>query len=217
VPEFTCRTCAATFSLSDTVLDRYPGWTPKTCRSCREGGGGRGGVRRVGGPARRARIIEENLTVAEVLERYTGGPQDGVFTDGSATPNPGPGGWGAVYVAGGRVVDQAHGHEAHTTNNRMELTALLAGFDLVPDGTAATIYTDSRLAVDTITTWAPAWERNGWRRKTGPIQNLELVQALYAKAQARPELRLEWIRAHAGNRWNEYADSLSTAYLREQL
>ncbi|CAN5315502.1 hypothetical protein BH20ACT8_BH20ACT8_08930 [soil metagenome] len=214
MPEFTCQTCAATFSLSDKVLDRYPGWTPKTCRSCRDGGGG---ANRVRGGARRARIAEENLTVAEVLERYTDGPQDGVFTDGSAAPNPGPGGWGAVYVVGGRVVDQAHGHEARTTNNRMELTALLAGFDLVPDGTPATIHTDSRLAVDTISIWAAGWERNGWKRKTGPIQNLELVQALYAKAKARPELRLEWIPAHAGNRWNEYADSLSTAYLRERL
>ncbi len=160
---------------------------------------------------------EENLPLADVLLRYDSGPDTGVFTDGSAHPNPGDGGWGAVYVVDGRVVDQAHGHEPGTTNNRMELTALIRGLDLVPEGTPATVYTDSRLCVDTITKWAASWEARGWKRKTGPIQNLDLVQALYAKSTARPELRLEWIAAHAGARWNEYADSLSTAYRRDEL
>jgi ribonuclease HI len=227
MPDFTCRTCGSSFALAQKVVDRYPGWTPATCRSCRDGGSsasggtrrtstspdaGGGGRDRGGAPTR-----EENLPLADVLLRYSGGPDSGVFTDGSAHPNPGAGGWGAVYVVDGRVVDQVHGHEPHTTNNRMELQALIAGFDLVPEGTPATVYTDSRLCVDTITRWAAGWERRGWKRKTGPIQNLELVQELYAKAKARPELRLEWIRAHAGARWNEYADSLSTAYRREEL
>ncbi len=161
--------------------------------------------------------MEENLTLDEVLAKYTGGPDEGVFTDGSAHPNPGEGGWGAVYVVGGEVVDQAHGAEAHTTNNRMELTALIAGYDLVPEGTATTVHTDSRLCVDTITKWAPGWERQGWRRKGGDVQNLDLVKALYARASSRPEIELVWIRAHDGSRWNEYADSLSTAYRRARL
>jgi ribonuclease HI len=217
MPSFTCATCGATFTLPDSVLARYPGWTPRTCRACRDTPAAAGGAA-AGGTARRRRpVVEENLTLAEVLERYTGGPDTGVFTDGSAHPNPGPGGWGAVYVVDGEVVDQAHGHEPATTNNRMELTALLHGFDLVPPGTATTVYTDSKLAHDTITLWAAGWQRRGWTRKTGPIQNLDLVQAVYAKAVARPELRLAWIPAHAGNRWNEYADSLSTAYRRSTL
>ncbi len=221
MPEFVCATCAAPFALPPAVLDRYPGWTPRECRNCRDGDGSpsRGGTkappRRRGAP--RDAPVEENLTVAEVLDRYTAGPQDGVFTDGSAHPNPGPGGWGAVYVIGGEVVDQRHGSEAHTTNNRMELTALLAAFDMVPPGTPATVYTDSRLCVDTITRWAPGWERQGWRRKGGDVRNLDLVQQLYARAKARPELTLAWIRAHDGARWNEYADSLSTAYRRATL
>ena len=155
--------------------------------------------------------------MAEVLDRYIEGPTDGVFTDGSASPNPGPGGWGAVYVVGGEIVDQAYGHERHTTNNRMELTALLHGVELVPEGTSAVVYTDSNIAVRTITEWAAGWERNGWRRKRGPVENLDLVRPLYERFRARPELELRWIKAHAGNRWNEYADSLATAYAREEL
>lgn len=201
----TCTSCGTAFTVPDRVRERYPGWQPKKCRACHAGGGG--------APA----AVEENLPVAEVLARYSGGPQDGVFTDGSAHPNPGPGGWGAVYVVGGEVVDQAHGHEPDTTNNRMELTALIAGYDLVPPGLATTVYTDSRLCVDTITKWAPGWERRGWTRKTGPIANLDLVQELYERARARPEITLAWIAAHSGARWNEYADSLSTAYRRDEL
>lgn len=161
--------------------------------------------------------MEENLTVAEVLATYTDGPSDGVFTDGSAHPNPGPGGWGAVYVIDGQVVDRAHGHDPDTTNNRMELTALIAGYDLVPEGVATTVYTDSRLCVDTINVWAEGWARRGWTRKAGPIANLDLVRQLYERDRARPELTLDWIPAHSGARWNEYADSLSTAYRRADL
>jgi ribonuclease HI len=157
------------------------------------------------------------LTLQQVLERYHDGPDSGVFTDGSASPNPGPGGWGAVYVVDGDVVDEAHGHEPHTTNNRMELMALLAGADLVPQGTSATLYSDSNLAVRTVNEWAAGWAARGWRRKTGPVENLDLVRPLYEKLRSRPELTLTWIKAHAGNRWNEYADSLATAYARDEL
>ena len=108
-------------------------------------------------------------------------------------------------------------HEPDTTNNRMELRALVAALDLVPEGTPARIYTDSNLAVRTLTEWAAGWERRGWRRKTGPVENLDLVRPLYERVSARPELELKWIKAHAGNRWNEYADALATAWAREEL
>jgi ribonuclease HI len=152
-----------------------------------------------------------------VLERYTDGPDDGVFTDGSAIPNPGPGGWGAVWVRDGVVVDQAHGYAPQTTNNRMELTAIAGALDLVPAGTPVTIHTDSNLAVRTLTEWAAGWERRGWKRKTGPVENLDLVRPLYEALRERPEVTLVWIKAHAGNRWNEYADALATAWAREDL
>ena len=204
MPDFTCAECGKSFTLPEHVVARYPGWAPKQCRHCRAS-------------ARGDEPVEENLPLAEVLARYTGGPQDGVFTDGSAHPNPGPGGWGAVYVVDGEVVDREYGSDPYTTNNRMELTALLHGFDLVPVGTPATIYSDSNLCVRTINEWARGWAANGWRRKGGPIANLDLVQAVYAKARQRPEITIEWIRAHTGARWNEYAVSLSTAYRRSVL
>jgi ribonuclease HI len=228
-PSLTCHRCQATFTPRADLLERYPGWRPKECPSCfrtggkpssagRSAGDGRtgGGSGRSAGRGRRGGI-EENLTLAQVLERYHEGPDSGVFTDGAASPNPGPGGWGAVYVVDGEVVDQAHGSEAHTTNNRMELTAILHGIELVPEGTSATVYSDSNLAVRTINEWAAGWAARGWRRKTGPVENLDLVRPLYELAQRRPEIAVVWIRAHAGNRWNEYADSLATAYARDEL
>jgi ribonuclease HI len=228
VREFVCKDCGSAFTVRADILAKYPDtWTPRQCMSCRSGGssakGGAvakaGGARRGGGGGRgrTSSLVEENLTIVEVLEKYQDGPHDGVFTDGSASPNPGPGGWGAVYVKDGDVIAQAYDASPQTTNNRMELTALIHGFDLVPPGEPTTVYTDSKLCVDTITKWAPGWERAGWKRKTGPVQNLDLVKQLYARAKAQPELRLEWIRAHNGSRWNEYADSLSTAYLRDEL
>jgi ribonuclease HI len=63
--------------------------------------------------------------------------------------------------------------------------------------------------VQTITEWAEGWKRRGWKRKTGPVENLDLVQQAYEAYRRRPELRLEWIKAHAGFRWNEYADELA--------
>ncbi len=157
------------------------------------------------------------LTTDEVLARYSGGPQTGVFTDGGSVPNPGPGGWGAVYVVDGQIVEQARGYDPETTNNRMELTALINACDLVPDQVAVTVYSDSNLAVQSMNEWAKGWERRGWKRKTGPIKNLDLVQELYFKLQSRPELTLRWIRAHDGSLWNEYADSLANAWRRAEL
>ena len=155
------------------------------------------------------------LTPAEVLEKYHDGPQEGVFTDGSAVPNPGPGGWGAVYVSRGVVVSESHGHDADTTNNRMELMGIIEGAGLVSPGTAATVHSDSRLAVQTVTEWAKGWERRGWKRKTGPVENLDLVKVAYRLYRQRPELQLQWVAAHAGVRWNEYADALADTWRRE--
>lgn len=137
-------------------------------------------------------------------------PDDGVFTDGSATPNPGPGGWAAVRVVDGQVVDEASGADPDTTNNRMELTALIAAVDLVPVGVPTVLYSDSQLAVRTVNEWARAWEARGWRRARGPVENLDLVRRLVEDLRARPELEVAWIRAHVGHRWNEYADRLAS-------
>jgi ribonuclease HI len=216
VANFSCQTCAKEFAVPEATLAKYPGWQPKMCMSCKKNVPG--APKRKTSAPRAARSSsgsrEENLSVAEVLAKYTEGPKDGVFTDGAAEPNPGAGGWGAVYVADDQVVDERWGHEPHTTNNRMELSALIAGTALVPEGTKTVLYTDSQLCVSTINEWAKGWEARGWKRKGGEIKNLELVQELYAICKRRPELELRWIAAHSGNRWNEYADALATAYRR---
>ena len=186
---FTCQTCGDSFALSQHILDRYPGWSPKECRSCRDASGS-----------------------ARPLSANGSDPQTGVFTDGGCVPNPGPGGWGAVYVVDGEIVAEKYGHDPDTTNNRMELTALIEGSRLVPEGTSITVYSDSNLAVKTINEWAAGWEARGWKRKTGPVENVDLVRQAYAAYRKRPELDLRWIKAHVGYTWNEYADRLANRW-----
>ncbi len=157
----------------------------------------------------------EFLSPEEVLARYRGGPRTGVFSDGSCEGNPGPGGWGVVWVEDGRIVAEKHGSDPDTTNNRMELTALIEAYRMLPRDAEVPVYSDSQLCVRTVNEWAPGWEQRGWRRKGGPIKNLELVRELYALAAAHPKVELRWIAAHDGSRWNEYADALATSYLRE--
>ncbi|MBW1883838.1 MAG: ribonuclease HI [Deltaproteobacteria bacterium] len=149
------------------------------------------------------------MTPEEVLQTQFGGPDSGIFTDGSCDPNPGPGGWGWVWVENGEIIEQGHGREPDTTNNRMELRALIEAFKRLPDDRELVVLTDSQLCANTINEWAPGWERRGWKRKSGPIKNLDLVQELYALALGKPSIELRWIRAHEGSRWNEYADALA--------
>ncbi|MEI6665031.1 MAG: ribonuclease H [Chloroflexota bacterium] len=227
---FTCERCSRAFKLSAETLARYPGWVPKLCSDCRsatKGASTRGGTRSSASRGSGARSSSSGggggstrgvlHTTAQVLERYSGGPQTGVFTDGSCSGNPGPGGWGAVRVLDGEVVDARHGDDPDTTNNRMELVAIAQGIEMIGPGETLDVYTDSRLVVQTLTQWAAGWERRGWKRSTGEVQNLELVQRAFSLAKSRPHVRIQWIRAHDGSKWNEYADALATAYLRTTL
>lgn len=210
----TCTSCGAAFTPDPSLTARYPGWVPKDCPSCFRASRGRSrGPRRTSSAAG-----EGQRTLAEVAATPASGPDEGLFTDGACVPNPGPGGWGAVYVVDGEVVAEDRGHEpGTTTNNRMELTALLRGIDLIPAGVPTTIWSDSNLAVQTVNQWAAGWERNGWKRKRGPVENLDLVRPLFEALRDRPELELRWIKAHVGHRWNEYADALATAWTRDQV
>ncbi len=157
--------------------------------------------------------MPELLTPDEVLARYTAGPDTGIFTDGSCDPNPGPGGWGLVWVESGEIREERNGQAPDTTNNRMELQALIEAMTLLAEDARVDIYSDSQLCVKTVNEWAAGWERRGWKRKTGPIKNLDLVQELWALAQARPGVTFKWIKAHDGSRWNEYADALASTYM----
>lgn len=194
MPDFQCTACGQTFSLSDEVMGRYPGWTPKTCRRCRDG--------------------KSAGSTAKSADKTAGGPDEGLFTDGACSGNPGPGGWGVVWVRGGEVVAEANGGEPRTTNNRMELTALIEAYRMLDADSTETIWSDSTLCVKTVNEWAEKWERQGWKRKTGPVENLDLVKPLYELAKAHPLVKLRWLKGHAGQRWNERADVLATAYQR---
>ena len=216
---FTCQTCGREFELSQSVLDRYPGWVPRQCMDCRDGAGRAAASSSKPAPSKTttaSRTKTRDLTVDEVLSSFTDGPDTGIFTDGASEGNPGPGGWGAVYVVDGDVVDEAKGADPHTTNNKMELTALIAGLGMAPADMTIDVYTDSQLIVNIVNTWADGWEARGWTKKSpGPIANLELVKEAHALHKQKPHARIQWIKAHSGYLWNEYADALATSYRRQ--
>jgi len=125
------------------------------------------------------------------------------YTDGSASPNPGPGGF-AVIQDGQPVALGSEPSGATTTNIRMEGFAIIAALRLA-DGQPCEIYSDSEFWINVITKWSLAWEKNGWRKKGGEIKNLDIVKEvcpLYRKSQAR----LVWVRGHNNDPGNELAD-----------
>lgn len=123
------------------------------------------------------------------------------YTDGSANPNPGPGGFAVIEndqpVALG-------GEEGSSTNIRMEGMALIAAMKL-SDGQPCVIYTDSEFWINVITKWAPGWYAKGWKKKNGEIKNLDLVKEAFDIYQ-KSEAELQWVRGHQGNHGNELAD-----------
>lgn len=122
------------------------------------------------------------------------------YTDGSCSPNPGPGGYAVIKDVKPVIV----GHEDMSTNIRMEGKAMIAALR-DSAGQECQIYTDSEFWVNVLTKWGKSWQANGWKKKGGDIKNLELVQEahdLYVQSQAE----LVWVRGHVGNASNELAD-----------
>lgn len=123
------------------------------------------------------------------------------FTDGSASPNPGPGGY-AVILKGEPVA--LGSEDGKTTNIRMEAHALIAALEHAK-GRDCIIYTDSEFWINVITKWAPGWESKGWQKKGGPIKNLELVKEVY-NLYHQSKARLIWTKGHADDEGNILAD-----------
>ncbi|MEM1360469.1 MAG: ribonuclease HI [Pseudomonadota bacterium] len=137
------------------------------------------------------------------------------YTDGACSGNPGPGGWGALLIArdGDTVLRERElfGGEAATTNNRMELLAAISALEALERPARLTLITDSAYVKDGITKWLAGWKRNGWKTAAKkPVKNDDLWRRLDS-AQARHEVRWEWVKGHAGHPENERADALARA------
>jgi len=131
-----------------------------------------------------------------------------IYTDGACRGNPGPGGWGAVLIAGERR-KTLHGGERQTTNNRMELTAAIEALNALRGNRRVRLHTDSKYLMDGIREWLPNWKRRGWKtagRK--PVKNMDLWQALDLVVQ-RHDIEWVWVKGHTGNAGNEFADELA--------
>lgn len=123
------------------------------------------------------------------------------YTDGSASPNPGPGGFAVIKDGVPHILGS---EEGDTTNIRMEGKAIIAALQDA-NGDEAQIHTDSEFWINVITKWAPGWEAKGWKKKGGEIKNLDIVQEVYPLYQ-QSNATLVWVRGHNGHELNELAD-----------
>lgn len=137
-----------------------------------------------------------------------------IFTDGACSPNPGPGGWGAILRYGGHT-REIHGGDPATTNNRMEMTAAIRGLESLTRRSSVHVYTDSQYLRQGITTWLAGWKRKGWlTADKKPVKNADLWRRLDAAAQQH-QVQWFWVKGHAGHPENERADALAVQGARE--
>jgi ribonuclease HI len=132
-----------------------------------------------------------------------------IFTDGACKGNPGPGGWG-VLLRMGQHEKELSGGERDTTNNRMEMTAVLRSLEALSAPCAVTLYTDSRYVIDGMTKWISGWQKRGWvNASKDPVKNRDLWEQLIAAA-ARHRITWQWVKGHAGHVENERVDQLAS-------
>ena len=131
-----------------------------------------------------------------------------MYTDGACSGNPGPGGWGAVMMSG-KHHKELFGGERETTNNRMEMMAIIQGAEALKRGCSVDIYTDSTYVMKGMTEWLDGWKKRGWRTASKqPVKNVDLWQRL-EKALDRHEVKWYWVKGHSGVPGNERADELA--------
>lgn len=134
-----------------------------------------------------------------------------IFTDGACQGNPGPGGWGAVLRYQGSE-KEISGGEAHTTNNRMELSAVIEAFSLLKEPCEVTLWSDSKYVCDAIEKgWAKSWRKNGWKKADKkPALNSDLWERLLNLLEQH-HVTIRWVKGHAGHPENERCDRLAVA------
>ena len=132
-----------------------------------------------------------------------------LYTDGACSGNPGPGGWGAILAYEG-TEKELSGGEKSTTNNRMELTAVIEGLSALTEPCIVELYSDSKYVIDALQKgWAVSWQKNGWRKADKkPALNADLWKKLLALA-AQHDLRCHWVKGHADNPKNNRCDQLA--------
>ncbi len=136
--------------------------------------------------------------------------QVSIFTDGACKGNPGPGGWGVLLRMGAHEKELSGG-EADTTNNRMEMTAVIRGLSALIEPCRVELYSDSKYVLDGITKWVEGWKRNGWvTASKKPVRNADLWHDLIEVA-ARHEIDWHWVKGHSGHPENDRVDELATA------
>ncbi|VAW51959.1 Ribonuclease HI [hydrothermal vent metagenome] len=139
-----------------------------------------------------------------------------IYTDGACRGNPGPGGWGASLRCNGQQKDLC-GAEENTTNNRMELMAVIQALESLTRSCSVKIYTDSKYVLEGMTKWMPNWKKRGWKTAAKkPVKNVELWQRLDGVVQTN-DVSWQWVKGHAGDEGNEYADMLANRGIDEML
>jgi len=141
-----------------------------------------------------------------------------IYTDGACKGNPGPGGWGA-WLKWGATEKELFGGELNTTNNRMELQAVIEGLGALKRPCKVTLYLDSQYVRMGITEWIRGWKVKGWRTSTGqPVKNVELWQQVdKLVSQGGHQIEWRWVKGHAGDPGNERADALANKGVEKAL
>lgn len=131
-----------------------------------------------------------------------------IYTDGACLGNPGRGGWGAILLYKEHR-KEISGNEMDSTNNRMEMRAVIESLKSLKKPSEITLFTDSKYVMDGITKWIFSWKKNGWKSADKkPVKNIDLWQELDAQV-ARHEITWTWVKGHSGNHFNEIADELA--------